>query len=147
MSSYFSYFRRVAFSETDAMGVVHHSNYVRYFEEARVEWLRDRGLLSLHAPYGPWVFAVVDLKARYRKPARFDDELDVRTQARLAGARILFQYAIWCKRVSEVIAEGWTTLVPVTAALCPGRLPREVRETFAREPWDETWIGESAAEP
>lgn len=135
----FVYPLRVAYHETDAMAVVHHSNHVKYFEEARVEWLRDRGIMSIHQPYGPYVFAVVKLETRYFKPARFDDALEVWVQSRLEGARIVFQYALWCERLGEVIADGRTELVPANQELRPVRLPPSVREVFAREAWLESW--------
>jgi len=137
--THFIYHHRVAYHETDAMGVVHHSNHVKFFEEARVEWLRDRGLMSIHAPHGPFIFAVTRLEARYFKTASFDDILEIWVQARLVGARMHFRYAIWSPRLASFIAEGSTELVPVTVELQATRLPREVCEQFRSEPWDETW--------
>ena len=66
---------RVAFYETDAMGVVHHSNYVRYLELARVRWMDEH-----HKPYTEYVsadlhFAVTRVEIDYHRPARFDDEV------------------------------------------------------------------------
>jgi acyl-CoA thioester hydrolase len=135
----FVYHHRVAFSETDAMAVVHHSNHIKYFEEARVEWLRDRGLIEIHAPYGPFIFAVQEVHARYLRPARFDDALATHVEARVEGARIFFQYAIWCERLKEWMALGSTTLVAVNAELRPTRLPASVLERFRKEPWSEVW--------
>lgn len=132
----FVYRKRVAYHETDAMGIVHHSNHIKYFEEARVEWLRARGLLSIHSPYGPLSFAVVHLEASYRQPARFDDELEIHVQAKLEGLRIHFHYSIWSVRLASEIAEGKTVLVSVNDQLRPARLPRLVAEVFAKEPWD-----------
>jgi acyl-CoA thioester hydrolase len=68
---------RVRFAETDAMGIVHHAAYLPYLEEARVEWLRVLG-----HPYGDLRaegtdLAVVEVQARYRAPARFDDLVQV----------------------------------------------------------------------
>mgnify|MGYP000016309797 CR=1 FL=1 len=68
---------RVRFAETDAMGIVHHAAYLPYLEEARVEWLRVLG-----HPYDVLRaegtdFAVVEVQARYRAPARFDDIVQV----------------------------------------------------------------------
>ena len=137
--SYFVYPHRVAYHETDAMGVVHHSNHIKFFEEARVEWLRDRGLSEIHAPYGPYVFAVTKLEMRYFKTARFDDQLEVWVQGRAVGARIHFRYALYSLRLRAIIADGTTELVPVTADLKATRLPFEALEQFRREPWSETW--------
>ena len=131
---------RPAYHETDAMGVCHHSAYVKWFEEARVEWLRETGLMAHHQPYGPLVFAVISLQNRYFRPARFDDELEVWTQARLEGAlRIHFQYALWSKSAARVIADGRTELVAIGADFKPAKLPEDLRESFRQQPWREVW--------
>src|SRR4051812_17654370 len=67
----------VRFCETDLMGIVHHANYLTYFEAGRVDWLHKRGI-----SYDIWVkrgihLPVVEAKLRYRKAARFDEELVV----------------------------------------------------------------------
>lgn len=131
--------RRVAYHETDAMGVVHHSNHIKYFEEARVEWLRAKGMIGIHTPYGPYTFAVLELQNRYYKMARFDDELEVWVQSRLKGAKILFQYALWSKRLEAFIADGTTTLIPLNEEMRPTKLPSEVVDIFRAEKWDEEW--------
>ena len=136
---WFVHRRRVAFYETDAMGVVHHANHLRYFEDARVEWMRAHDLIDLHVPRGPFIFAVVELSNRYAKTLKFDDEIETWIQARMEGARIHFQYAIWCRRTGEVAASGATQLVPVDSALRPTRLPKHAREVFDRSPWSVDW--------
>src|SRR3954452_17387105 len=81
---------RVRFAETDAMGIVHHSRYLPYLEEARVAYLRHVG-----HPYTEWRAAgidsaVLECALRYRRPLQFDDEVDV--HLRLAAAtRTTFQ--------------------------------------------------------
>ncbi len=130
---------RVAYHETDAMGVVHHSNHIKYFEEARVDFLRNKNLMSQHHPDGPLVFAVVELWTKYFKTARFDEELEVWTQARLNGLRIEFQYALFSRRTKTFIAQGTTQLIALGADLKPKRLPTEFTDAFASEGWDEVW--------
>jgi acyl-CoA thioester hydrolase len=139
MPRHFVFAHRVAYHETDAMGVVHHSNHIKYFEEARVEWLRSKGLMELHQPYGSLVFAVVKLETRYLKPARFDEELEVWVQGRLEGAKIQFQYALWSKHQKTIIADGWTTLVPINEQFRVARLPESAVRGFSDEPWSEVW--------
>jgi len=136
---YYVHRRRVAYHETDAMGVVHHSNHIKYFEEARVAWLRDRGLMDVHTPYGPLIFAVLRLENRYFKPARFDDELEVWVQSRFEGARIHFRYALWSLRLESVIADGTTVLVPLSADFRPTKIPPRIVDAYATEPWSDVW--------
>jgi acyl-CoA thioester hydrolase len=135
----FVFRKHVSFHETDAMGVVHHSNYVRYFEEARVAWMRARGLIEWHAPMGPYTFAVVDIEVRYLRPAKFEDEIEVWVQATARGARLEFQYAIWNPRLGTWCTTGRTGLVALNSALMPVKLRTEIRAVFLQESWSEVW--------
>ncbi len=131
--------RRIQYYETDAMGVVHHSNHIRIFEEARVEWLRARDLTNIHVPYGKLVFAVIEAKLKYLKPLGFDEEIEVITQSRLVGVRLFFQYAIWSAKQRQFAALGETELVPLTQDFKPSKLPTEAVEAYKLEPWDSQW--------
>ena len=68
---------RVRFAETDAMGIVHHSNYLLYLEEARVEYLRALGKPYTELRAEGVDHAVLECFVQYRSPLRFDDEVDV----------------------------------------------------------------------
>ena len=137
---YFKYPRRVAYHETDAMGVLHHANHVKYFEEARVEWLRARDLIAHHEPYGPYIFAVTYQDTKYFKPAGFDDSLEVWVQTKLEGAKIFFQYALWSHKLNSFIAAGSTKLVAISREdFKPTKLPPALIAAYKNEPWDETW--------
>jgi acyl-CoA thioester hydrolase len=118
---------RVRFVETDAMGIVHHSNYLAYFEEARVAYLRHIG-----HPFTEWRDAglespVLESFVQYRRPLRFDEEIDVRLH--LAGAtRATFQMAYLVTvddhdGAPEARATGVTVHGCVTTAGRPTRLP------------------------
>lgn len=124
----FTFRRRVAYYETDAMGIVHHSNYIRYFEDARVEWMRQSGLIALHVPQGPFVFAVHEVSCSYRRPLRFNDEFVVSVVPRLEGVRLQLTYEIACENF--VCASGATTLVPLDANFKPARLPAHAKALF-----------------
>ena len=131
--------RRVTFYETDQMGVMHHSNHVRVFEEARVEWLRDRDLLNAKGESGDVVFAVVDIQVRYLRPLKFDEVIETYVEGRMQGAKVLFRYAIWSPQQKTFAATGSTTLVPLDNELRPVRLNPEAREKFSTEEWAEAW--------
>jgi acyl-CoA thioester hydrolase len=116
---------RVRFVETDAMGIVHHSNYLAYFEEARVEYLRAIG-----HPFTEWRDAglespVLESFVQYRQPLQFDDEITV--HLRLADVtRATFQMAYLITvddPVSRPRATGVTVHGCVTTAGRPTRLP------------------------
>jgi acyl-CoA thioester hydrolase len=118
---------RVAFYDTDAMGIVHHSNYLKYFEMARVEWLREKGLdyklwqaKGLHLP-------LIESQCTYKKPARFDDILEVNVVAKIKGVRITLDYEIYNAETEELITTGSTQHVCVDNNLKIVPLPPEVK--------------------
>jgi acyl-CoA thioester hydrolase len=135
----FVHSRRVQFHETDAMGVVHHSNHIKIFEEARVEWLRDRGFMALHHPYGEFIFAVLKVSSEYYKQIKFDELLRVAVQHRLKGLRIHAQYAMYSDLQECLVASGAIELIPLTKGSKPSKLPAEMRLKLQLEPWDEIW--------
>jgi len=116
---------RVRFCETDLMGIVHHAQYLAYFEVGRVEWLRRRGIT-----YSSWVardihLPVVDVALRYRAPARFDDVLVVETRlAELRWASVRYAYAI--TRGATLLVEGETRLACVDGSHVLSRIPPDV---------------------
>lgn len=113
---------RVRFAETDAMGIVHHSRYLPYLEEARVEYLR-----AIDHPYQAlrdegFDIAVLEVAVQYRQPLRFDDLVSVHL---LFGAatRTTFQIAYLLTVGGRVRATAVTVHGCVTAAGRPVRLP------------------------
>ena len=114
----------VRFCETDLMGIVHHANYLQYFEVGRVAWLKAHGVDLRH--WGGAQLPVVEALVRYRKPARFDDELEIATWLpEIKGASMRFAYA--ARREGEVLCEGETKLACVGAELTPQRIPTGLR--------------------
>ncbi|HEU5277332.1 MAG TPA: thioesterase family protein [Gaiellaceae bacterium] len=122
---------RVRFAETDAQGVAHNSNYLVWFEVARIAYLaeyaggyssiRDQGIESL----------VLESHVRYRQPARFDDRLTIHARVgELRGARFRFDYRI--TRADELIADGWTSHACVDAeTMRPTRIPADLAAAIA----------------
>ena len=81
----YKYDRVVKYYETDRMGVVHHSNYIRWFEEARVEFMQDEGIMV----------PVVTVECKYKNPVTFDDEVTVNTKVRkFNGIVIELEYEV-----------------------------------------------------
>ena len=123
---------RVRFCETDLMGIVHHSNYLAYFEAGRVEWLRRRGVV-----YADWAargihLPVVEASVRYRAPARFDDVLAIETRlVELRAASLRFEYRM--ERLTEpceLLAEGFTRLACVNEHHAVQRFSRDILATL-----------------
>ena len=122
---------RVRFAETDLMGIVHHGSYALYLEQARVEWLRRRGVAYVDWASRGMHLAVVELHVRFRAPARFDDELAVETTlADLRAASFRFDYRLTRASESTLLAEGHTLLACVDDQ---GAL-RRVRPSRRRRP-------------
>lgn len=117
---------RVAFFETDAMGIVHHANYVRWLELARVAWMDEHD-----RPYRDWVaegfhFATTRVEVDYRRAAAFDDRVAVATWLDwVGGASLAMAYEI--DRDGERIAEARTEHALVGKDGRPRRLPVERR--------------------
>jgi acyl-CoA thioester hydrolase len=118
---------RVYWEDTDAGGIVFYANYLKYFERARTEWLRARGIgqQALREAEGV-IFVVLDTQLSYRRPARLDDLLEVSVEpARAGGASLVFTQRAW--RGVELLAEGTIRVACVEAAtLQPRRLPSTV---------------------
>jgi acyl-CoA thioester hydrolase len=104
---------RVRYAETDQMSVVYHANYLVWFEVGRVELMRQRGLdyKTMEQEEGCWI-AVVEVTARYKAPARYDDELIIQTRVLMVrGPVIRFGYRILRAADKHLLCEGETVHV------------------------------------
>jgi acyl-CoA thioester hydrolase len=102
---------RVRYSETDQMGVVYHGNYAQYFEMGRVEWLRNMGISYKWMEENGIMLPVVSLTMNYKKPARYDDELTIKTtMIKLSSVKIEFDYEIHNEK-NELLTTGYSVLV------------------------------------
>jgi acyl-CoA thioester hydrolase len=98
---------RVRYSETDAMGIVHHSNYLRFFEVGRVELMRDWGVPYTEFEAQGISSPVIEATMNFRAPARFDDLLTIETRVvLLTPVRIRFGYRVL--RDGALLCEGET---------------------------------------
>lgn len=121
---------RVYYEDTDAGGVVYHSNYLKYAERARSEMLRLVGIkqAELRERSG-LVFAVFALSIAFKRPARFDDLLEVRSRlSALAGASITAEQRIL--RAAEELAQLVVKVALVTVDGRPARLPQDLRQAL-----------------
>ena len=86
---------RVRYQETDAMGVLHHANYITYFEIGRTELLRSTGISYKDLEDQGILMVIVKIGVRYRRPAKYDDVLTLRTRTtRSSGAKIEHVYQL-----------------------------------------------------
>ena len=101
---------RVEYHHTDQMGIVHHSNYVKFFEVARTEWLRAMGITYAEMECRGVMMPIVDVAVKYRNPALYDELISVTAFVDEAPmARMTFRYEVRGEDGRE-IATGSTTL-------------------------------------
>jgi acyl-CoA thioester hydrolase len=98
---------RVQYYETDRMGIVHHSNYIRWMEEGRTEVMRLRGVDYARIEATGILMPVVSVSCDYKHPARFGDaaEIEVKIE-RFTGVRLEFRYRICLQGTGLLLAEG-----------------------------------------
>ena len=102
---------RVRYAETDQMAVVYHGNYAQYFEMGRVEWLRNLGLSYKWMEENGIMLPVVSLTMNYKKPARYDDLIRVKTIFKSqTSVKIEFDYEIFNEK-DELLTTGTSMLV------------------------------------
>lgn len=125
---------RVRYAETDKMGVVYHANYLVWFEVGRVEFLRAMGL-----DYGTMerdsnvMLAVLEATARYKAPARYDDELAVRaTMTGIRGSIVRFRYTVVRLADELVLCEGETVHMALGPDFKRAALPEPYTVRFRR---------------
>jgi len=114
---------RIIFADTDCMGIVYHTNYIKFFEIGRTEYLREIGY-----PYaqldkeGVWL-PVASVYCEYKSPARYDDVLTVHTWVKeFKSATVIIAYEIYRKETDELLVRGETKHPITDATLKPIRL-------------------------
>jgi acyl-CoA thioester hydrolase len=121
---------RVRYAETDQMGVVYHANYLVWFEIGRVELMRQQGIdyKRMELEDGCCI-AVVEATARYKAPARYDDELIIETTVRtVRGPIIRFAYRILRVEDSLLLCEGETVHVVIGQDMKRRSMPKQYAE-------------------
>ncbi|MBI4568897.1 MAG: acyl-CoA thioesterase [Planctomycetes bacterium] len=123
----------VRFYECDGMGVVHHSNYFRYFEMGRTELMRSLGLSYREVERAGHGVVVTSGELRCKAPARFDDELEIQTTlGAMSGARCRFSYRVLRPADGALIAEGATDHGSVDSHGRAARMPDTMVEVARR---------------
>ena len=123
---------RVRYAETDKMGVVYHANFFVWMEIGRVELMRSLGFeykqmeleVDCHLP-------VVDARCRYKAPARYDDQVIIRTHLKnVRESLIQFQYEAVRASDGTILAEGETTHIVIDADMTRRSLPEKYMTVF-----------------
>ena len=123
---------RVRYAETDKMGVVYYAHYFVWFEIGRTDWLRETGWTYREMELAGLMLPVLESHCEYKLGARYDDEIEIRTRARLVSpVRIAFDYELARRADGVAVASGHTVHVTLDSAGRPTRLPPRVKELFA----------------
>jgi acyl-CoA thioester hydrolase len=123
---------RVRYAETDQMGVVYHSNHIIWFEVGRVELMRQLGFSYRDMEsHDKRFIAVAEVTCRYRAPARYDDEIIVRTRMKSARESVIvFAYELVRAESGQLIAEGETTHIVTDETMKIAALPEKYVKAF-----------------
>lgn len=124
---------RIYYEDTDCGGVVYYANVLKYFERARTEYLRDRGIeVAAYAAVG-LLFLVSHVEIDYRAPARYNDLLSLESDVvDFTRTSLTFSHSLTRHRDDQLIAEGWVRLVCVDERGRPRRLPEELVQTITK---------------
>jgi acyl-CoA thioester hydrolase len=125
---------RVRYAETDQMGFAYYANYLAWFEVGRCEWLRSLGWSYRDLEVRDAIMLpVIEAHCEYRQPARYDDEILIRSRGGLASpVRIRFTYEVVRAGDGAALAGGHTVHASTDLAGRPKRLPARVRAFFAQ---------------
>jgi acyl-CoA thioester hydrolase len=114
------------------MGVVYYANYLVWFEVARTDLLRSLGWSYREMEAAGVSLPVIEAHCEYQRPARYDDEIEVRTEgAMLSPVRMKFNYTIVRRADGTTAAAGHTIHAAVSPEGKPCRLPERIRQVFA----------------
>ncbi len=124
---------RVRYSDTDQMGFMHHSNYARFYENARWEFFRDMNIPYSEIEEQGVLMPVIDVAFRFIKPAYYDEELTIVTTVSLKRAvKMKFEYQMFNSK-DELINEGHVTTGFVhKAGLKPCQPPLSITQAFEK---------------
>ncbi len=122
---------RVRYSETDQMRVAYHPNYIIWFELGRVAFLRQLGFTYGEMEEDGMHLPLVEVRCRYKHPARYDDEITVRTRlAQIRTSLLRFRFEVVRTSDERLLAEGESVHMVVGNDLRPTRLSEKYRATF-----------------
>ena len=127
----FSFPVRIYFEDTDSGGVVYHSNYLKFMERARTEWLRTVGIDQHHLKYHAHIMFVVHrIDIQYKLPARFNDDLVVKSELlEIGSSKIEFRQMIY--RDEEMLIDANVDIACIDSEkFKPVRIPSTVKQTM-----------------
>ncbi|GIX03026.1 MAG: thioesterase [Planctomycetaceae bacterium] len=124
---------RVRYSETDAMGFLHHANFFNYFEMGRIELFRAQGGSYREIEEAGLFLVVVKLECRYHAPARYDDLLRLRTRVeKISAVKLEHSYQLF--RDQTLLATARSVVACIDRQGNIQRLPESIRQAGPTQP-------------
>lgn len=123
------HFLRVRYAETDQMGVAHHGSYIPWIEEARTEWMRERGMSYRELEERGFALAVTNVSVRYRQSAKYDDRIRIETRITVRNmASVTLGYELYrtdegAEERGPLLAQAETRLALLGPEGRPTRIP------------------------
>ncbi|TCS96748.1 acyl-CoA thioesterase [Hazenella coriacea] len=133
MSNYHETTLRVRYQETDQMGVVYHSNYLIWFEVGRNGFIRQQGYSYQDFENKGLLLPVVEAQCKYRSPAKYDEEVLVRTKlSELSGSKMYFEYEVVRNNDQTLLATGLTKHLWVSKEMKRTNMKKYFPELYER---------------
>lgn len=120
------YIRKVHYHETDKMGITHHSNYIKWMEEARIDFLEQIGYGYVKLEAEGIISPVIGVECQYKHPTTFDDEVRIRAEVeKFKGVKLIIKYTMTNNATGELVLTGKTTHCFVTSEGRPVALKKQ----------------------
>ncbi|UCD16012.1 MAG: tol-pal system-associated acyl-CoA thioesterase [Candidatus Omnitrophota bacterium] len=121
--------KKIYYHDTDCGGVVYYANYLKYFEEARTEYLREKGIDLKELSSKGILFVVRKVDIDYKAPARYADTLDISTEiTRIKNVSLEFFQQV--KRDGQILVSAKTVLVCINSEFQPHPMPQDIIENL-----------------
>ena len=131
--NYIKYYRSVNYYETDQIGIVHHSNYIRFFEEARLYLMKQAGMDYRRLEEMGIIIPVTFVRCNYLVPLRFEDEVEIAAKiTKYDGIKMEVSYEIYQKETGQLCTRGITGHCFLDPGLKPIRMKRAFPDLFAK---------------
>lgn len=125
------YKRKANYYETDQMGIIHHSNYIRWFEEARLDALEQIGLSYSEMEKNGILIPVLEISCQYQKTVSYNDEIEIQLHlSNFKGVKFDFTYEIFNVKTGELVTTGTSKHCFLKKDFTPFRLKKECPEIF-----------------
>lgn len=133
-----SYRRKIHVYETDLMGIVHHSNYLRFCEEARVDWFQRHAFQDVLTKEDVFGLVVVSTRVQHKFPIRFGDPVEIEMQLKVEGPRLIIQYRL--QNAEKLFALAETVHCRIDQNFKVLRLDKKITQRMEKEKWIATWL-------